>query len=72
MRTERWCSIVKDFNLISLEYSNSKIQEFIKFSTNLDKNNTKACANSFYKKNNLKNFVLNLHSTHITRARKPA
>lgn len=50
MRTERWCDIVKNFNLISFEYSNSKIQEFIKFSTSLDKNNTKVCANSFYKK----------------------
>lgn len=50
VRTERWCNIAKDFNLLSLEYSNSKIQEFIKFSTNSDKNNTKACANSFYRK----------------------
>lgn len=50
MRTERWCDIVKNFNLISFEYSNSKIQEFIKFPTSLDKNNTKVCANSFYKK----------------------
>lgn len=50
MRTERWCGIVKDFNLITFEYSNPKVQEFIKFSMHLDKSNTKVCANSFYKK----------------------
>ena len=49
-RVERWCNIVKEFDLKSFEYQNSKIQEFIKFSANLDKNNAKSCANSFYKK----------------------
>ena len=49
-RTECWCNIVKEFDLKSFEYQNSKIQEFIKFSANLDKNNAKSCANSFYKK----------------------
>ena len=47
-RTECWCNIVKEFDLKSFEYQNSKIQEFIKFSANLDKNNAKSCANSFY------------------------
>lgn len=41
-------NIVKEFDLKSFEYQNSKIQEFIKFSANLDKNNAKSCANSFY------------------------
>ena len=49
-RVERWCNIVKEFDLKSFEYQNSKIQEFIKFSANLNKNNAKSCANSFYKK----------------------
>lgn len=47
-RTECWCNIFKEFDLKSFEYQNSKIQEFIKFSANLDKNNAKSCANSFY------------------------
>ncbi len=41
-------NIVKEFDLKSFEYQNSKIQEFIKFSANLDKNSAKSCANSFY------------------------
>lgn len=50
LRTERWCNIVEEFKLNSLEYSNSKVQEFITFSANMDKKNTKFCANAFYKK----------------------
>lgn len=38
----------KSLILNPLNTKNSKIQEFIKFSANLDKNNAKSCANSFY------------------------
>lgn len=48
VRTECCCNIVKEFDLKSFEYQNSKIQEFIELSANLDKNNAKSCANSFY------------------------
>lgn len=50
LRTERWCNIVKEFELESLDYRNSKIYEFIKYSSDMDKNNTKFCANSYHKK----------------------
>lgn len=50
IQTKHWCEIVKEFDLISFEYSSSKTLEFIQFSTNLDERNTKVCANAFYKK----------------------
>ena len=48
-RAERWCNIANSFNLDSLEYSNSKITEFIKYSSTNDKNNTRVRANSYLK-----------------------
>ena len=48
-RTDRWCNICTVFNLNTLEFSDSKISEFIKFSTSDDKNNTRARAGYYLK-----------------------
>lgn len=49
-RTEHWCNITRDFNLSSLEFSNVKIAEFIKYSSSIDINNSRACAAFYMKK----------------------
>lgn len=49
-RTMRWCEIAESFELDHIEYSNGKIQEFIRYSVSKDRNNTKAVAVAYRKK----------------------
>ncbi len=49
LQTEHWYNIVKEFELEFLDYRNSKIYEFIKYSSDMDINSTKVCANSYKK-----------------------
>lgn len=49
-RTTHWCEIASKYNLNSLEYSNTKISDFISYSSESDKRNTRASATEYYKK----------------------
>lgn len=48
-RTERWCKVIKEFEIDKYEFSNTKVTEFIKYSVKGDKNNVKAVAGNYLK-----------------------
>lgn len=49
-RRKHWCDIVKEFEINNLEFSNTKIEEFIKYSSKDDFNNVKAMAGMYLRK----------------------
>lgn len=48
-RAKRWCAVVKKFELNKLDFSNTKIEEFIKYSSKDDFNNVKAMAGMYFR-----------------------